>query len=218
MRIGRLWSSLASTVRSALPGLSRSPLGGRNDEADDLTGLGSASAFEAGYDASCVDVTELSLLLIDLDLLSAVNQRMGTKSGDQVLRAFADCAEGVVGPDFTLFRLGGDEFCCLLAGTSEEVASSVGEAVRMRFAAMSTLTHAGLVRATVSIGVASSRDVGFGIDGLLAAASLALAEAKRSGRDRVVCHGALPAGQGQSANPGVGAFLPSSRELIAALR
>ena len=215
MSVGSLLGVFAASVRRIAFRAVRL----RAADEDAVTGLGDAHAFEAGFAASRSDCHELSLLITDIDLFMPMRARMGEKAADQVLRGFAECAQGVVGNDFTFFRLGPDRFCCLLAGTSEEVAASVGEAVRMRFASMPILTHAGIVRGTVSVGVACSGDVGFSVAALKAAAEVALLEAQRQGRDRVVTFGAVPSpDHGQSAKLGTGALLPSSLELTAALR
>jgi len=54
------------------------------------------------------------LALIDIDGLSAINNRHGQHEGDRVLCQFADRLRHICRPDDHLFRFGGDEFVVLL--------------------------------------------------------------------------------------------------------
>ena len=83
---------------------------------------------------------------------------------------------------------------------------------------MLTLTSSGPIFATASIGVSSSRQLGFNIDNLRAAARQSLEQAQARGGNRVASFTDDPADQGQSAKLGEDAALPSSLERAAALR
>jgi diguanylate cyclase (GGDEF)-like protein len=61
--------------------------------------------------------TPFSLLLLDIDLLSNINQAYGHSRGDQVLLEIAHRLKILVRDTDFLFRLGGDEFVILLPNT-----------------------------------------------------------------------------------------------------
>jgi two-component system cell cycle response regulator len=128
----------------------------------------------------------LSVLLIDLDHFKLINDQHGHAFGDAVLRSFADKARELVRSADVLIRRGGEEFVLIMPGTLQADAQNVGERIR------ETLDHTPLrvrdgvcVRQTVSVGVATWD----GIESpelLDERADLAMYQAKRMGRNRVV--------------------------------
>ncbi len=85
---------------------------------DTLTGLGNRNAF----DESCERLVSRStrhddnfgLLVIDLDNFKHVNDSCGHQEGDKVLHTVATDIAAVLRAEDEAFRIGGDEFCCLL--------------------------------------------------------------------------------------------------------
>jgi diguanylate cyclase (GGDEF)-like protein len=157
---------------------------------DQLTGLMNDRAFamrvgdglEGGREAS----GEMALLMYDIDGLGAISERFGREFGDFVLRLFAEKAKAEIREDDLLFRLGDDEFCSILPATSEEDARAIAERIRAAFSEKKLrAARKQNVRPTVSVGLASSAELGFSIDRLKSAAEAALAEAKRAGRNRL---------------------------------
>jgi diguanylate cyclase (GGDEF)-like protein len=127
----------------------------------------------------------MALLVLDLDHFKQINDRFGHEAGDRMLRAFADVSEDSVRPSDQLFRMGGEEFCFVLPGTSLEDAIPVAERIRCAFEAVEVETAEGSAATTVSIGIAAT-SFALDIDVLLAAADAAVYEAKARGRNRVV--------------------------------
>jgi len=128
----------------------------------------------------------VSLLALDLDHFKKLNDRYGHKTGDEVLKSFADVARSVVGREAVLARIGGEEFAVLLPRHDERRAREVGEAIVRGFA--QTVSHRvdGVdIQATVSIGLAHSGDAGQSLAELLAAADEALYRAKSLGGNRL---------------------------------
>ncbi len=127
----------------------------------------------------------LSLLLIDLDDLKALNDRQGHRAGDLALRRAASAIrDGSRAADLAA-RWGGDEFILLAPSTGRPEAWQLAERIR-------ALLHEGGAAATqpvtVSVGVATL-DPGRGVrnpEALVSLADGALYEAKRLGRNRVV--------------------------------
>jgi diguanylate cyclase (GGDEF)-like protein len=134
----------------------------------------------------------LSLLLLDLDHFKRVNDSYGHAAGDRVLRAFADAVRECVRAVDVLVRRGGEEFVLIMPATDEYQARAVAERVRVRLGHQPLLVRDGLaLLQTVSIGVAMW-DTQEGAEALEERADLAMYEAKRHGRNRVVCARSRP--------------------------
>ncbi len=125
---------------------------------------------------------ELSLLLIDLDHFKQINDTHGHPMGDEVLRAVAAEAAGVLRHTDVVARLGGDEFAVLLP----EVTPAAAEAVGARIAEAAAGIRLGEKGISLSIGVAGvdtrTREP---ITDLYARADEALYASKRAGRGRI---------------------------------
>ncbi|WP_375460955.1 GGDEF domain-containing protein [uncultured Enterovirga sp.] len=165
---------------------------------DPLTGMRNRRAFLAEgrdlLDRARRAGTTSALLLLDLDHFKHVNDRFGHGVGDHVLRGFCGAALRSLPADALFARIGGEEFGCLLPGHDEAGASRVAEEVRAAFASCRFEANGLGFGATVSIGIATSDDVGHIMDALLAAADVSLYSAKDNGRNRVATLGdpALP--------------------------
>ena len=123
-----------------------------------------------------------AVLLLDLDHFKAVNDRFGHKAGDDLLKTVAAALRDRIRETDVLARLGGDEFGIILpqvdAAQAEVVADGMVKTLRRQTAMLAE--HQ--IPVTASVGVAL-------FDGLtsieiLAAADLAMYEAKEAGRDR----------------------------------
>lgn len=77
----------------------------------------------------------LSLILFQLDGLRAVNEQIGQRDGDQVLRRVAEVAGGSLRPGDLLARFDGATFAVLLPHTVLRDAACVGERLREAVAA-----------------------------------------------------------------------------------
>lgn len=132
----------------------------------------------------------LSLLLLDLDHFKRVNDQHGHGVGDAVLAAFADAVRRCVRAVDVLVRRGGEEFVLVMPATDAEAAWRVAERIRERVGNAPLPIRDGLeLPQTVSIGLATWNGHE-SADALEERADLAMYEAKRRGRDRVVVAGA----------------------------
>jgi len=151
---------------------------------DALTGLRNPRAFEERLSDEVARAARyrepLSLLVLDLDGLKGINDSRGHHAGDLALRSLADALRlGARQTDFAA-RVGGDEFVLLAPRTDAPAAAALGERIRTLVAAQ------GVDGLTVSVGVATM-GVGSTTGGFLReVADIALYEAKRRGRNRVV--------------------------------
>lgn len=133
--------------------------------------------------------TDLSCLLLDLDLFKSVNDRFGHPFGDKVLKGIAAEILKKVRETDMVSRYGGEEFAILLPGTGLEGAVTVAEQIRARIddKLFTYGTHS--VKLTTSIGVASvARHAPELPQDLLGFADTALYRAKATGRNRVVIY------------------------------
>ncbi|HKG81242.1 MAG TPA: diguanylate cyclase [Pyrinomonadaceae bacterium] len=159
---------------------------------DHLTGLANRRRFERQLERE-VDRTSrfghpLSLLMLDIDSFKNLNDSYGHDAGDEAIRRISRVLrEGTRGIDLAA-RIGGEEFAVLLVETNREGGLEVAERLRM---AIKALDIPGAGHITGSFGVAECPGDAQTSTDLLKAADVALYEAKRNGRDRVVTMGAL---------------------------
>lgn len=90
---------------------------------DPLTGLGNRRALEAAFHAQLAAARQrgasLFVSIWDLDDLKGTNDELGHEAGDALLRSFATALVATLHPEDRVFRLGGDEFCCLHVGLKD---------------------------------------------------------------------------------------------------
>ncbi len=122
----------------------------------------------------------LSLLLIDLDHLKAVNDTFGQQRGDQLLVELVAQVKTLLRPDDRLGRYSGKEFLLLLPRTALPEAQALAE--RIRLTVERTFISP---RCTVTIGLTTSQPDGDTLDRLLARANKALALAEDQGFNHV---------------------------------
>jgi diguanylate cyclase (GGDEF)-like protein len=158
---------------------------------DSLTGLHLRDyffrRFEEEYTRAKRYAGAFSILMLDLDGFKEINDRQGHLAGDRYLRALGVAIkERMRGADLAC-RYGGDEFCILLPETDLSGARPIAERLRQALAHLMVDVDGGVLRTTVSIGIASYPEHDTGdIKGLLLRADQALYKAKSAGRDRVV--------------------------------
>ncbi|KIJ97562.1 hypothetical protein K443DRAFT_105471 [Laccaria amethystina LaAM-08-1] len=129
--------------------------------------------------------TPLSLLVIDLDWLKAINDGAGHDAGDRAIRGVASALSRTLRATDIAARYGGDEFVALLPQTS--ATEAMGVAARIN-ACVAEFNHGpGGAPLSVSIGVAdlecAASDTA---EDLFAAADEALYAAKAAGRNSVM--------------------------------
>ncbi|WP_158636056.1 sensor domain-containing protein [Tsukamurella sputi] len=161
---------------------------------DDLTGLlGRAGFIERATEVVELrrdDGAELAVLWIDLDSFKRINDSLGHKVGDQVLQIVARRLQAASLPSDLVARLGGDEFVVLRPRVDAAHATTEW-AERVRSTMADPVEVDGLhLTVTCSIGIVESLAAADGITQLLIDGDLALFQAKRDGRNRVVAHSA----------------------------
>jgi len=147
-------------------------------DTDPLTGLGNRRGLSRrraavlGHD---------SVAMLDLDHFKQVNDTAGHEGGDRVLVAFSRALRQHLRSTDLVYRLGGEEFLVVMAGTPPETVLTALEHLRRMWEAERPLP------VTFSAGVAAV-DQG-DLDGAMLAADAALYAAKQAGRNRFILAG-----------------------------
>ncbi|TDF39554.1 GGDEF domain-containing protein [Alteromonadaceae bacterium M269] len=91
---------------------------------DHLTSLGNRVCYEETLNKLISQAyrkgDSFSLLALDLNKFKAVNDTYGHQTGDKVLTVFSQVLQHCLRDIDHAFRLGGDEFCCLLVDIDQE--------------------------------------------------------------------------------------------------
>jgi diguanylate cyclase (GGDEF)-like protein len=129
-----------------------------------------------------------ALLLLDIDHFKRINDTFGHQSGDAVLCRFAECVQELLRPDDFLARIGGEEFCVVLADSDTDLAIAMADRLCAAIAShRCELGDGQILQVTVSIGVTSTEGVAApNWDTLHVRADEALYAAKSRGRNRAV--------------------------------
>ncbi|CAD7039956.1 sensor domain-containing diguanylate cyclase [Pseudorhizobium halotolerans] len=158
-------------------------------QTDPLTGLLNRRAFYESFAARMAlgEPAISSVALLDLDEFKALNDRYGHDAGDETIIRFADILRQTIRSADLAARWGGEEFILFLPDTSSQSAVAVVERVRAAFAdAVFDWRRGGSGSLTVSAGIVTDRIGKGGLDAAVARADIALYDAKRGGRNRIV--------------------------------
>ena len=129
----------------------------------------------------------LALLMIDLDHFKLVNDRFGHDAGDEVLRAISAALNTGLREVDLAARYGGEEFAIIMPHTSKGNAVVVAQRVAQHIGALVHEFQGEKVSLTASMGIADVADLAdANAENLVKAADIALYEAKRMGRNRIV--------------------------------
>lgn len=150
---------------------------------DSLTGLCNRRALDDRVRAVRYG-SPLALLLVDIDGLKRINDQLGHRAGDNLLRRTATAIRHSLRASDVGARWGGDEFAILAPQTSRDAARQLGERLLVQLKKASDSEHVGI---SASVGVAVfARDERLieNPDSLMRAADKALYRAKADGRDQ----------------------------------
>ncbi len=157
---------------------------------DSLTGLLNRRALndilEHEIDRASRYLTDLSLIICDIDRFKQINDAHGHTAGDLALQTISETFKSVLRKADLLGRYGGDEFMIILPETSLTGAKNLAEKIRAAVAdAEFRIPEGKAIRLSISIGVASCCTPVENIDTLVARADSALYAAKQAGRNMV---------------------------------
>jgi diguanylate cyclase (GGDEF)-like protein len=159
---------------------------------DPLTGLANRSLFFDRVNHAIARVARqpdglIAVLYLDLDIFKTVNDTLGHARGDRLLVLVGERLLTAVRGSDTVARLGGDEFAVLLEDLASADAAMLVADRALSLLAQPFELHGHSVTISASIGVALRAKGGFGAEALTHEADVAMYEAKRAGKGRVVC-------------------------------
>ncbi|MCM1145043.1 MAG: GGDEF domain-containing protein [Blautia sp.] len=88
---------------------------------DGLTGLGNRTAYLEQleeYTSGQTEISQLGIVFLDVNNLKKVNDNQGHEKGDELITVAAKIISDSFGKFGKTYRIGGDEFCVLMTGTS----------------------------------------------------------------------------------------------------
>lgn len=98
---------------------------------DSLTGLYNRTYFDSEFNRLQNGMlVPVSIVIVDVDGLKAINDSKGHEAGDQLIVAVARVLSEALGSDGILARIGGDEFALLLPQTDQAAADEVVGRIR----------------------------------------------------------------------------------------
>jgi len=155
---------------------------------DPLTGLPNRALFMDRLERASTRANRrgsgVAVLFVDLDTFKIINDSLGHKAGDELLKAVAERVKSCLRPEDTAARLGGDEFTILAEdvasmGEGVQIAERIAEVLQPPF----TLEEQE-VFITTSIGIALNISTQERAEELLRHADLAMYRAKHRGKAR----------------------------------
>lgn len=127
------------------------------------------------------DISECSLIFIDIDDFKVLNDHYGHNNGDAILEQFANALKSVARETDTIGRWGGDEFVVLCPGTLQPEAQHFAHRIQE---ALADTTFDCAAQVKCSIGV-SELGKGDSLEQWLERADSAMYHAKSSGKNTV---------------------------------
>ena len=172
--VARIWASVRRRKREA-EALQR-------NSADPITGLPARGAFDIRLNEEMArskrTSAPFSVLIIEIDDLASIAERIGDAQADRLLQRLARIVKSNLRASDLLFRYESDEFSALLPESDAGTAWVASERIRTAVSEMQT----DAVLPTVSIGI-SEYSRNHSLDELMAKAEIALFRAKESGGD-----------------------------------
>lgn len=149
---------------------------------DSLTGLANRARFYRAVEATLTTPATATVFIFDLDGFKDINDTLGHRVGDDILREVARRLMAHTNTSFTLSRMGSDEFALLAPGLTD-----TQRAVRMALDMLNQISqplniHGQPLRITASCGLAFAPAQAQEAMELVGDADLALFKAKNSGR------------------------------------
>ena len=133
-----------------------------------------------------LNLTPLSVLMIDADHFKKVNDTYGHTVGDKVLQNIASALRQALRPQDAIGRYGGEEFLIILDDCEPRQAAELAKRILNRVRNLSFTDVAPDLKVTLSIGIAGSSARGLESEtDLMDLADQALYRAKNNGRDQI---------------------------------
>ncbi|WP_026883052.1 GGDEF domain-containing protein [Clostridium akagii] len=160
---------------------------------DFLTGLNNVREFNTSLnniEQQAIRKGEsISMIYLDIDYFKKINDVYGHIAGDIVLKKLADILTNTCRSFDIISRNGGEEFSVILLDCSSIYAFTIAERLRKKVEGNQfNISNEVSIHITISIGVATYPDTTDNVNKLTNYADIALYEAKRNGRNKVVVY------------------------------
>lgn len=159
---------------------------------DGMTGLFNFRYFDASLKRILESATrrsqKLTVGILDLDYFKKVNDTYGHPAGDEVLRQMGDLIQKSLRPFDIAARYGGEEFAIILPECDRDDAFKVCERLRENIEKKYFIFEGQKINITASIGVTTFPDCAQTGEDLVRQSDLALYQAKKNGRNKVVLY------------------------------
>lgn len=157
---------------------------------DGLTGLLNRRAGDAelqkAWSGGLRHGTPLAVVMADIDNFKKINDTYGHDAGDAVICHIANILRQSARTTDAVARFGGEEFLLVLPNTNDQTAAAFMERVRLRICETPAVVNGRTIPVTISAGVASWSAEHVDTHAMLKQADVALYQAKRMGRNRVI--------------------------------
>lgn len=130
--------------------------------------------------------TNFHILMLDIDFFKKINDTYGHLIGDKVLIEISKTIQKNIRSIDVLCRYGGEEFIILINNLSDNEVTSIAQNIRKDISKIKFNTNNLSFSVTISIGVAKYKE-SFDCNEIISIADTALYEAKKSGRNKVIC-------------------------------
>lgn len=131
------------------------------------------------------------LVMMDIDHFKRFNDTWGHLAGDEALRSVVNVVSAALRKNDFMGRYGGEEFVFFLGGADRKIGTAIAERIREIIASRPINLQNGPVSIAASFGVAVTNSAGYPgdeyIDRLINNADMAMYQAKKAGRNQVVC-------------------------------
>ena len=129
----------------------------------------------------------LSFLLLDIDDFKVINDTYGHQVGDSVLQRIAESGRASLRRGDVFGRIGGEEFAAVFPGCAPDMAMQVAERLQREIQRLGFCHGDQTFGITISQGLTRLTAEDANIDALFARADAAMYEAKRQGKNRIIC-------------------------------
>ena len=129
----------------------------------------------------------LSFLILDIDDFKVINDTYGHQVGDSVLQRIAESGRASLRRADVFGRIGGEEFAAVFPGCAPEMAMQVAERLQREIQRLSFCHDDQTFGITISQGLTCLTAEDENIDALFARADAAMYQAKRQGKNRIIC-------------------------------
>lgn len=130
---------------------------------------------------------EFFLATIDIDYFKKVNDNYGHDAGDYVIKRITEIIADLLPKSSIFARMGGEEFIVIFFEENEsKKAILLFEKIKNKIFSENIIYIGNIINSTVSIGLVQKNNESYEIDEVVKKSDIALYEAKKTGRNKVV--------------------------------